>query len=191
MPNEFYKLGLNLALKTAGLGSLALHGGVGAGLGAVGGLLLEQGLNPYHPKPARGMAIGGLAGLGVGLGVGGWRGAAKARGSATQLQREAARSTKQLHAEARAVQDAKKVEEVEKARRVAEQLQREAANSARQLETEKMVQESIKNTRKNMRLREEAIRSAKLLRAQGKHAEAEAVEAAWQAYIAQQKPIIF
>lgn len=186
MPNEFYKLGLNLALKTAGLGSMALHGGVGAGLGAVGGLLLEHGLNPAHPKPARGMAIGGLAGLGVGLGVGGWRGAAKTNATASQLQREAARSTKQLHAEAEAVRAAKEAGKVRKANLAANQLQREAANSARQRETEKMIQESLKN----MRLGEEAARSAKLLRSQGKHTEAEAVEAAWQAHKASMKPII-
>jgi len=187
MTNEFYKLGFELALKTAGLGSLALHGGVGAGLGAAGGLLLEHGLNPGHPKPMRGMAIGGLAGLGVGLGVGGMRSAAKTNATASQLQREAARSTKQLHAETTAMQNMAEAEKARKAQMAANQLQREAANSARQLETEKMIQESIKN----MRLGEEATRSAKLLRSQGKHTEAEAVEAAWQAHKAAMKPIIF
>jgi len=70
MTNKFYKLGFELALKTAGLGSIALHGGVGAGLGALGGGLVEYGLNPKDPKIGRGAAIGGLAGLGIGSGIG-------------------------------------------------------------------------------------------------------------------------
>ena len=133
MTNEFYKLGFELALKTAGLGSLALHGGIGAGLGAAGGLLLEHGLNPGHPKPMRGVAMGGLAGLGVGLGVGGMRSAAKTNATASQLEREAARSTKQLHAEAKATQSAAEAEKARKAQQAAAQLKREAANSAKQL----------------------------------------------------------